>query len=218
MNRLQQPWAHDGHAMPAQEPAWVPLTVRGQEPYREYSVQQHQGPQAYTSAPRPMQHPQGRATHDSYVSAPGGRPESTQQGRAMGHPGEAPGLDRHLYASHQDEPWQAPAWQRPEGSVHPAYRTGQSFPEALADDSRYVRRRQHASMEAMHAGVLPRSAGDADRETMGLHSQYPPGQLSHSSHWLLLHTGIKQVRAGERIAGKKGHSSNPIRVQDQPQG
>ena len=200
--RPQQPWVYDGHARPAHEPARVP--VRGQEPYGGYPVQQHQGSQAYSSAPRPMQHPQGRATRTGYVSASGRQPESLQPGHALGHPGEAPELDRHLHASHQGEPWQAPAWQRAEGSPHQVYRAGQRFPEAHADDPQWLGRRPHASMDGMHAGGMHRSAGIASREDVGLHSKYPPGERLHCSHRVMFTPWCQASQGGNahsRLAG-----------------
>ena len=93
----------------------------------------------------------------------------------MGHPGHEHSLGRHSYAYHRE---QAPVWHQRETSARPAYRMGQNLPEAHSDDPQFVGRRQHASMQAMHAGRMPSSAGVPGPEAAGLHSEYPAGELS----------------------------------------
>ena len=144
--------------------------VRGKKPYGAYPVQQHQDVRAYPSAPRPMQR---GATHDSCVSGPGRCHERVQRSSAAGH---AQSLGRHPYAYDQD---QAPPWQQLGTSAHPAYEMGRRLPEAHSDDPRFMGRRQHASMQAMHAGGVPRSAGGAGPEAV---SKYPAGELSCLPH------------------------------------
>ena len=168
MGEPQPPWAYDGQAAPGHEPAWAP--VRGKKPYGAYPVQQHQDVRAYPSAPRPMQR---GATHDSCVSGPGRCHERVQRSSAAGH---AQSLGRHPYAYDQD---QAPPWQQLGTSAHPAYEMGRRLPEAHSDDPRFMGRRQHASMQAMHAGGVPRSAGGAGPEAV---SKYPAGELSCLPH------------------------------------
>ena len=93
----------------------------------------------------------------------------------MGHFENEHEAGRHPDASHRDDPWQAPAWQQLGDSALPAYGAGQEFPEAHRDDPQRMGRRQHASMQVMHAGGMPRSAGVPGREAIGQHSEYPPG-------------------------------------------